>query len=210
MSAEAQHDRREQRVDRLARRGLLLVIGAAVAAVAAGAVAAVTWQPSEDTTSYVDPCPNPPCFGTGGLPSGADVLVVLPVFALLLAAALGLPGLLLTASRVVRRRARRRRRVLPFAGPLLVLVLMEVVPHLLNPASSRTRSGTGSRRDAREVRKGSTSRIDGTASITRSSEASRLPWVTGRSCAGVDPISRSAEGGRAPARQCVVRAGRPP
>jgi hypothetical protein len=124
---------RRARVDRLARGGLLLVLASAVLAVAAGALAAVTWQPSSEVTTYVDPCPNPPCFGGGGLPPLAEIPGILPLFGFLLAAALGLPGLLLTVARVVRRADGQRRRVLPFAGPLLVLVFMEVVPHLLNP-----------------------------------------------------------------------------
>ncbi|MEX2291277.1 MAG: hypothetical protein WD794_13255 [Mycobacteriales bacterium] len=137
MPGESPAGRREQRADRLARGGLLLVLGSVAVAVAGGIVAALTWQPSAAESVSVDPCPDPPCFGGEGLPSLADLPAVLPVFGLLLAAALGLPGLLLTATRLVRRRDTRRRRVLPFAAPLLVLVFMEVVPHLLNPCFIR-------------------------------------------------------------------------
>lgn len=112
---------------------MLLVLGSAALSVAAGVLAAATYQASDSATTYVDPCPNPPCFGGGGSPSLADIPGILPIFGLLLAALLGLPGLLYAASRFLRRRSSRSRRVLPFAGPLLVLVLMEVLPHLLNP-----------------------------------------------------------------------------
>lgn len=125
--------RHRQHVDRAARVGLLLVLVAAALGAAAGGLAVATHQPSDSVTPVVDPCPDPPCFGGGGAPSLADIPSILPVACLLLSALCGLPGLLRAVTRTVRRRRDRSRRILPFVGPLVVLVLMEVLPHVLNP-----------------------------------------------------------------------------
>jgi hypothetical protein len=123
--------------ERLARGGVVVVLIGAVVAVIVGALAVPGWlpEPPPDRVKYVDPCPDPPCFGGGPAPSLADV----PVFAHLLvfALALLLSGLASAIGLVEALRHRGTRGlVLGLAAvgvTLMVLIGGEIVPHLLNP-----------------------------------------------------------------------------
>lgn len=119
---------RPDRAERLALLGLRVVLAAAAVGVLVGLIEVVVWQPSAPMPEPVE-CTDPPCFGDGSLPGLRMLPMLLPPLGYLLASALGGVALLLSLL------ARRPRWVLLLAavGPLLVLVLMEVVPHLLNP-----------------------------------------------------------------------------
>ena len=132
----AQPPARWQRgADRLARYAwLILPISVAIALVG-GAVVAVAWQPgAQEVPAEVDECPNPPCFGGGGLPGAQDVPWIVAMLGYGLAILLGLPSLLASARDFVRARwAAGGRRLLAFVGPVLFFAGTETVPHLLNP-----------------------------------------------------------------------------
>ena len=79
-------------------------------------------------------CPDPPCFGGGGLPGPSDIPVVVPFLGYGLAVALGLLSALAGGWDLLRGRwAAGGRRLLAFAGPVLVLAGTELVPHLASP-----------------------------------------------------------------------------
>ena len=115
--------------------GLRMVVAAALVAVLVGLVESLVWKPgaSADPVPVIDPCPSPPCFFENEeLPGLRQLPQLLPLLGYLLAAWFGATALLL--SLVPGRGPRsRRRRLLPVLGPVVVLVAMEVVPHLLNP-----------------------------------------------------------------------------
>ena len=120
--------------DRLARYALFILLLSVAIAVVGGTLIAVAWQPRAQEVQSFDECPNPPCFGGGGLPRGQDLPWALSTVGYVLAILLGLPGLLAGAWAVLRGRwAVGGRRALTFAGPVLVFVLNETLPHLLNP-----------------------------------------------------------------------------
>ena len=122
--------------DRLARYGLLILLLAVAIAVVGGVVVAVAWQPQAEEAPVVDACPNPPCFGGGGLPGVQDLPWISMTLGYGLAILLGLPSLLAGAWDLLRRHwAVGGRRVLTFVGPVLVVGLIEVLPHLLNPCA---------------------------------------------------------------------------
>lgn len=123
--------------DRLARSAWLILVAAVTVALIGGVISAITWQPSA-TPALVVECPDPPCLGGGGLPGVRDLPFILPLLlpllGYLLAIVLGLPSLLAGADDLLRGRwAVGSRRLLPFVGPLLVFIGVEVVPHLINP-----------------------------------------------------------------------------
>jgi hypothetical protein len=75
----------------------------------------------------------PPCLPES-LPDAASVPIALPLILVTLAAMLGLPTLLLSAVRASRRRPQALATgLLVVAGPLLVLMGAEVIPHAANP-----------------------------------------------------------------------------
>ncbi len=123
--------------DRLARYAWLILLAAVALALLGGIVYAATWQPRADTVQApVDECEDPPCFGGGGLPGIRDLPVVIPVLGHLLAIVLGLPSLVAGAWSLLRGRwAAGGRRLLPFVGPVLVFVGMEIVPHMVSPCA---------------------------------------------------------------------------
>ena len=123
--------------DRLARYGWLVLVAAVAVALIGGVIAAATWQPGgAPPPPPVAECANPPCFGGGGLPSARDLPLILPLLGYLLAIVLGVPGLLAGAYDLLRGRpVAGSRRLLAFVGPLLVLIGMEIVPHIVNPCA---------------------------------------------------------------------------
>ncbi len=124
-----------QRVaDRLAHYALLILLGAVAIAVVGGAVLAVAAPPGAQEVQVVDECPDPPCFGGGGLPGIENLPWIVATLGYGLAILLGLPSVLAGARDVLRGRwAVGGRRWLAFVGPVLVFVGIEVLPHLLNP-----------------------------------------------------------------------------
>lgn len=114
------------------------VLRVAVALAVLGGMAYVFMElPSgSNVAPAVDLCPDPPCFGdlSAGLPSIADLGVVLPVLGIVLSMLVGSLSAAAGAWDVVRWRWRSGfRRMLPLFGPMLVLVGMEVVPHVFSP-----------------------------------------------------------------------------
>ncbi len=132
--ALASSARWQRAANRLARWAWLVLL-ASVALALVGGVAIGAWNPeTEDPEPYVDECADPPCFGGGGLPGLADLAAVLPFLGYGLAIVLGLPSLLAGGWDVLRGRwAPGGRRLLVFVGPVLVVVAIELVPHLASP-----------------------------------------------------------------------------
>jgi hypothetical protein len=132
---------RWQRVaDWLARYAWLVLLLSITIGLIGGLIAAVDviWQPTE-TMQVVDECASPPCFGGRGMPGLQDLPWVLPMLGYALVILLGAPSLLAAVWDFLRGRwGAAGRRTLPFVGPLLFLVGTEIVPHLLNPAFSRS------------------------------------------------------------------------
>lgn len=94
-----------QRVaDRLAHYALLILLGAVAIAVVGGAVLAVAAPPGTQEVQVVDECPDPPCFGGGGLPGIENLPWVLSMLGYGLAILLGLPSVLAGARDVLRGR----------------------------------------------------------------------------------------------------------
>ena len=119
--------RRRSRAGFLIALGLRVVLVAALLGVLAGLVEAVLWEPrAADSAPVVEVCPDPPCL-PDSLPDPQHLLLVLPPLGYLLAALLGGVALLVSL------RSGGRRRLLPVLGPVVVLIAMEVVPHLVNP-----------------------------------------------------------------------------
>jgi len=120
--------------DRLARWAWPVLLASVALALVGGLVVAA-WNPDTgDPQPSVDACENPPCFGGGGLPGAHGLPVVLPVLGYGLAVVLGLPSLLAGGWDLLRgRRAAGGRRVLAFAGPVLVVAGTELIPHLVSP-----------------------------------------------------------------------------
>ena len=125
---------RQRVAERLARYALLILLGSVAIALVGGAVIAVAAPPGAREVQVVDECPDPPCFGGGGLPSVSDLPWILSTLGYGLAILLGLPSLLAGAWDLLRARwAAGGRRLLAFVGPVLFFVGTEIVPHLLNP-----------------------------------------------------------------------------
>ncbi len=123
--------------ERLARGSVAVLLVGVVVSVIVGALTVPGWLPEDppDRVPYVDPCPDPPCFGGGPALSLEDV----PQFAHLLVfgLALVLSGLASATGLVA---AVRRGGIRSFglglaaaAGTLLVFIGGEIVPHVLNP-----------------------------------------------------------------------------
>ena len=125
----------QRAADRLARSGWLVLLVAVAVALVGGTISAVTWEPrAPDAQVEVDECPNPPCFGGGGMPGLRDLPMAIAILGYLLAIVLGLPSLLAGLWDALRGRwAMGGRRRLAFVGPVLFVVGTEIVPHLLNP-----------------------------------------------------------------------------
>ena len=125
----------QRAADRLARYAWLVLLVAVAVALLGGAVYAVVWQPNAaDARVEADECEDPPCFGGGGLPGVRDLPVVLPFLGYGLAIALGLPSALAGGWDLLRGRwAAGGRRLVVVAGPVLVLIGAEMVPHLVSP-----------------------------------------------------------------------------
>lgn len=124
------------RIERLARWTIIIVLLAAVMAVMGGIISAVIWSPApEREVPAPNPCPSPPCFGGADGPlTLEDMPVVIPMALLGTAALLGALALLLTLATP---RTRNRRGLilgaLAAAGPLVVFIGGEALPHLLSP-----------------------------------------------------------------------------
>ncbi|MDQ3466769.1 MAG: hypothetical protein M3411_00855, partial [Chloroflexota bacterium] len=101
----------------------------------AGGVVVGAWNPTtDDTAPDVEECADPPCFGGGGLPSVSSLPVALPFLGYGFAIVLGVPSVPAAGWDLLRGRwASGGRRLLAFAGPVLVVVGTELVPHLLSP-----------------------------------------------------------------------------
>lgn len=126
----------QRAADRLARYALRILLGSVAIALVGGAVIAVAAQPGAQEVQFVDECPDPPCFGGGGLPSVSDLPWILSMLGYGLAILLGLASLLAGAWDLLRGRwAVGGRRLLTFVGPVLVFVGIEVLPHLVNPCA---------------------------------------------------------------------------
>ena len=113
--------------------GLRVVSAVAAFGVLAGLVGSALWEPGTpaDPTPAGDVCTDPPC-PPESLPGVRDLPLLVAPLGFLLAALLGGSALLLSLLSEGRWR-RRRRALLPVFGPVVVLVAMEVVPHLVNP-----------------------------------------------------------------------------
>ena len=136
---EASPSARWQRVaDRLARYAWLILLVSVAIALIGGVVSAVVWRPDADgVPAEVAECENPPCFGGGGLPGLQDLPWTISMLGYGLVILLGLPSLLAGARDLLRgRRAVGARRSLVFVGPLLVFILIELLPHVLNPCTT--------------------------------------------------------------------------
>lgn len=119
--------------DRLGRTGYVILLVSVAFALLGGAVAAV-WNPDTDPPAEATECTDPPCFGGGGMPGAADVPTVLPFLGYVLAMVLGVPGAMAGVWSLAHRQwAEGLRRVLLFAGPLIVVIGTEIVPHVVNP-----------------------------------------------------------------------------
>lgn len=122
---------------RLAHFSVVVVVAAGVVAVASGLLALV-WTP-DLPDAPPDACPDPPCFGLDL--GNASPFTFLPFIAhvLLLGAALLLGALSLVLSVVAAARGHGRRVLVvgavAVAGPVIVLVGGEVLPHVLNPCA---------------------------------------------------------------------------
>jgi hypothetical protein len=111
--------------------GLRLVLAVAVFGVLAGIVASALWEAGAPADlAPAGGCSDPPC-PPESLPGVRDLPLLVAPFGYLLAALLGVSALLL--SLLTEGRRRRRRALLPVLGPVVVLVAMEVVPHVVNP-----------------------------------------------------------------------------
>ena len=125
----------------LGRGSLVAVLIAVVAGTGGAAIYAVLDPPAPNAPPGPQACPQPPCMDLD-LPSGVELLTA--VTGLGLAAALVLGGLAVAAM-VLRRRPRDiRAAVLLVLGPLLVLLVMELVPHVVNPCLAINASGSAS------------------------------------------------------------------
>lgn len=126
----------QRAADRLGRFGWRVLLVSVVLAVVGSAVSAFTWEPGSESAPVVDECPNPPCFGGGGLPAIRDLPTVIPTLGYAVALLLGVPSLLVGVWDLFRARPRAaKQRLLLFVGPLLVFVGIEVIPHLLSPCA---------------------------------------------------------------------------
>jgi hypothetical protein len=120
---------------RLAGWSVVLVVAAGVVSVASGLLA-LAWFP-DLPDQPPDPCTDPPCWGLDV--DGAAALLVLPFIAhvVLLGLALLMGGLALLLGLVAAGRGHGRNALglaaVAVAGPVLVLVGGELVPHLANP-----------------------------------------------------------------------------
>ena len=123
--------------ERLARWSVRTVLVAGVLAVIGGAVSAALWRPDPARTAPPDSCPDPPCFGGGGLPGVESLPAVAPVALLGVAVLLGGLSLLLGLLAALRGRGRAQLMlsVVALVGALLVLIGGEVLPHLLSPCA---------------------------------------------------------------------------
>lgn len=124
------------RIERLGRWTIIIVLLATVMAVMGGIISAVIWSPGpEQEDPAPNPCPSPPCFGGPYGPlTLADMPQLVPMALLGAAALLGFLTLLLT---LITPRTRNRRGLmlgaLAAAGPLVVFIGGEALPHVLSP-----------------------------------------------------------------------------
>ena len=125
--------RQRSRAAFLVALGLRFVLAVAVVGVLAGLIGSALWEPGTpaNTAPVGDVCTDPPC-PPESLPGVRDLPVLVAPLGYLLAALLGVSALLLYLLSESRWR-RQRRALLPVLGPVVVLVAMEVVPHLVNP-----------------------------------------------------------------------------
>ncbi len=132
--ARTQSARWQRVADRLARWAWPVLLASVALALLGGAVVGA-WNPeTEGPEPYVDECADPPCFGGGGLPGARDLPVVLPFLGYGLAIVLGVPSVVAGGWDLLQGRwAAGGRRLLAFAGPVLVVVGTELVPHLVSP-----------------------------------------------------------------------------
>jgi len=127
----------QRTADRLARYAWVILLVSIALALIGGAVSTVAWQPSSsDAQTQVDACESPPCFGGDGLSGAQDAPWMISMLGYGLAILLGVPSLLAGSWDVLRgRTVAAARRVLVFVGPLLVFILIEILPHLVNPCT---------------------------------------------------------------------------
>lgn len=127
----------QRAADRLARYAWLILLVAVALALVGGVVYAATWEPRPaDAQVTGDECPDPPCFGGGGMPGLRDLPVAVSTLGYLAAIVLGLPSLLAGLWDVLRGHwPMGGRRLLAFVGSVLFFVGTEVIPHVLNPCS---------------------------------------------------------------------------
>ncbi len=120
--------------DRYGRIGWVILVVSVTLALLGGAAVAV-WNPDTDPPPAARPeCTDPPCFGGGGMPGAADVPTVLPFLGYALAMVLGVPGALMSVWSFAHHRwSQGLQRLLVFLGPLLIVVGMELIPHVVNP-----------------------------------------------------------------------------
>lgn len=134
---------RWQRVaDRLARLGWWVLVVSVAIAMLGGAVVAA-WNPdTAPPAPEATECADPPCFGGGGVPGPEDLAMVVPFLGYGLALLLGVPSALAGGWSLVRGRGPEGlRRLLILLGPLLLIVGMEIVPHVVNPCLAADLAG---------------------------------------------------------------------
>lgn len=113
----------------LGRGSVAVVVIAVVAGTVCAAIYAVLDPPDPPAPPGREACPQPPCFDLD-LPSGVELLNAVTGLGLVVALVLGglaAAGLVLRGPRDFRAGA------LLVLGPLVVLVAMELIPHLVNP-----------------------------------------------------------------------------
>lgn len=120
--------------DKLARVGWRALIAVVVLALLGGLIAAILDPgPAASPPVAGDHCPTPPCFSIG-TPRASDLLVIIPALGYAIVILLGVPDALVGLRDLFgggRRIALAR--LLVLAGPVVVFVGMELVPHLVNP-----------------------------------------------------------------------------
>jgi hypothetical protein len=119
--------------DRAARYGWRLLILGVGLAIVGSVFSAATWEPGA-VARPLEECVNPPCLGLDGGPQLRDLPVVVPMILYGVAILLGIPSAVRGAWSLVRgKSAGAGQLLLPFIGPLLVLVGTEIIPHVLSP-----------------------------------------------------------------------------
>ncbi|MDP9379717.1 MAG: hypothetical protein M3Q29_06125 [Chloroflexota bacterium] len=123
--------------DRLARYGWIVLSASVTFALMGGAVLVLAPGNGGNIGHVVvDACENPPCAGGGGLPGLQDIPWIIVMLGYALAILLAVPSLFAGIWDLLRGRwTMGAGRLLVVVGPLLVFILIEILPHVLNPCT---------------------------------------------------------------------------